>query len=378
MRSLIIATSLLLVGQPGNAAVENGQIRGDHPPAVKQAEAAPEAGLVVDREVTLKGSLRGSLDVRWSGGSTLLLAVQGTGVVEIPATQSDPVQVRITVDGQDSWNTSRVAVAGDYVVFASELFVYGWKGRRGEVSLERSPFFEAIGDLDAQGDHFAVLGLHRDSDRILAPKGIIAWIGRVGDASGSPTPILASTSGPGAVLMDNCPTFGIGGVRFLPDGSLLVVPGAEPGAFRLSASGELLDTWDLDSLGIGADCSFGTDKALLYGRDPHARWGFLNKYRTVDEILIFRGKPALVVRRADEAGSRWQLVLLEPGGGSEVLNLPLASPSKYAHIRGDVLSSEIVLLVYDDTWFLAADDDLRSGTQVARLVYLRDLSPAKK
>ncbi|MDY7093300.1 MAG: hypothetical protein SX243_10060 [Acidobacteriota bacterium] len=215
-----------------------------------------------------------------------------------------------------------------------------------------SHFFEGIEDLDAFEGRYAVLGMHRGNEGVMAPRGQVAWIGPLGDVTPEPKPVLTSRSGPGAPLMDNCPFFSIGALRFLPDGSLVVVPGFEPGAYRFDKEGKLLEIWDTEALGIGADCDFDTEQRDLLSRDPHARWAYINQFRAVDEILVLDGRPVLVVRRVEGKKTLWELVTLEPYGQASRRPLPLTAESPFAHLRGDVRDGRVVFLLFDFATFL--------------------------
>jgi hypothetical protein len=306
-------------------------------------------------DAELPGFLQRAHDIRWAADSSVFLGVPRGGVFQVSLDELAKSPVRETVDGNgidNSWNTTRLAVTSEHIVFGAELFTFGWK-KRGEEKPQRvSHFFEGIEDLDAFEGRYAVLGMRRGYEGVMAPGGHIAWVGNLGDEVPEPEPVLTSRSGPGAPLMDNCPTFSIGGVRFLPDGSLVVVPGFEPGAYRFDEQGKLLEIWDTEALGIGADCDFDTEQRDLLSRDPHARWAYINQFRAVDEILVLDGRPVLVVRRVEGKQTLWELVTLEPYGRASRRPLPLTAESPFAHLRGDVRDGHVVFLLFDFAGFL--------------------------
>lgn len=364
----LLAAPLILAG--GVARADSNA----SPPARNPSELAPpELPLAVVSDFAMSSPLQRSRDVRWSSDSTILLAGPGTGVVRVPVAEPNPVLTRETVDGNErgnSWYTSHTAATTEYLVFAAEVFVFGWKERSRPGLRHASPFFEYIEDLDAFEDRYAILGLHRREDGAFAPGGNIAWTGRLSGTAAEPSSLMVSASGPGAPLATACPHYNLGALRYLPDGSLVVVPGFETGAFRFDPESKLIATWDTEALGIGADCTFSTEQELLLARDPHARWAYLKRYRTVDEILILDGRPTLVVRRVEAEGTRWELITLETEGRTSRRELPISSPSKLMHLRGDTLDDRIVLLIFDEATFLPMDDPVHKKAVPTRLVVL--------
>ncbi|MDY7093466.1 MAG: hypothetical protein SX243_10895 [Acidobacteriota bacterium] len=288
--------------------------------------------------------------------------------------------VQETWDGNASdqiFSTAHLAASEDFLVVSAPFFAFGWK-RRSAPKLEQiSTSFEGVDDIDAHEGHVAVLGVRRGSDGRVAPEGGIGWIAPLVSKPSPPRAILRSVSGSGAHPMVNCPTFGVGGIRFLPNGSVVVIPGVEAGAFHVAASGKLLTTWSTELLGIGIDCSFEVEKGNLLSRDPDARWSYLNRFRTVDEILIVNGVPQLVVRRVESGETLWELIALEPLGKTSRRRLPIESPSKLAHIRGDVRDGRVVLLVFDEATFLSPRDPRTKSAEPSRLVVLETGAEAR-
>jgi hypothetical protein len=105
------------------------------------------------------------------------------------------------------------------------------------------------------GSRFALVGSRRDAQGKFSPDGAIAWIGSLDKDLADLKPLLFDAGGPGAPSMSACCSFSLGVTRFLADGSLVVVPGVQPGIYHFDAQGKLLQTVDTVALGINTDCA---------------------------------------------------------------------------------------------------------------------------
>lgn len=324
----------------------------------------------------LPDSLRLASDLRWADAESIYLTVLQRGAVRVPLVDGRVVEdvqaVTEVKGGRDAagiWLPARVARTHEHLVVGAPVFAFGWK-KRGAGELEgRSYFLEGIEDLDARDGQVALLGLRRSDDgKTMAPEGFVAWTGTLGPELEELRPLHLSTAGPGARPVESCSNFEIGGVRYLPDGRLVVAPGAEPGVYFYSTEGKLLDVWDTEPLGVGVDCSFDDEKRDLLSRDPHARWGYLNQFRTIDEILPFDDGPGLVVRRVGEDGTRWDLLVRDAAGQAKTQPLPFTSPSKLAHVRGDLRGGRAVFLIFDSAVVLPPNDPVGKSSQDPRLL----------
>jgi hypothetical protein len=92
--------------------------------------------------------------------------------------------------------------------------------------------------------------MRADEQPNFSPDGAIAWIGSLDKRLSDPRAAAFSTTGPGAAAMMACGGFGLGYVRLLADGSLLMIPGIQPKAELFDASGEPELAWDTAALGI--------------------------------------------------------------------------------------------------------------------------------
>jgi hypothetical protein len=108
---------------------------------------------------------------------------------------------------------------------------------------------------------------------------------------------------------------------------------------------------------------------LLFNSDVHSRLDYVNRFVTVDEALPTAQGPALLIRTTDGKGTRWTMALLGDDGSVRTLEVPIRSPSRRAHLRGDVFGDRILLLLRE---FLPERGKQRETTE---LIELRLSSP---
>jgi len=301
----------------------------------------------------LSGPLAGAGDLRYGAGPWLYLAAPHEGVFKIEAARGDigpPIKLLGARNGAgELWLTSRIGRSERATAVAAAAF-QGF-GLGAEFTGEPVRFgLEGIEDLDLQGSRVAVTGLMRsETEGAFAPDGAVAWVLDLAAAAKELRPVAWAFTGPGASAFNRCLFFEISAIRFLPDGTLMFVPGAEPGAFLLDPSSGFKTTasWDLAGLQIGADCTFGDADHIRFARDPTARWAWLNRFETVEEVLPLRPGPVLVTRRASSSGTDFRAVHLLPEGKVRIESLPIRSTSPLAHVRGDVRGDEVALVVYE-------------------------------
>ena len=223
----------------------------------------------------------------------------------------------------------------------------GRQGMTGQLGTWGSPDEAPISffnDIDVHGRELAILGLMR-SDTGMSPDGAIAWIGELQDSAIALHPIAYSKAGKGARPFDRCSGFAVGKVRFLDDGRLILVPGAEPGIDLYSRDGRLQRTWDSVALGLDLRCDFDERTMLRYNSDVQARLDYINRFDTVDEVLPTSDGPALLIRSANEGGTNWRIVLLGEDGLTQVVTVPIHSQSRRARLRGDVFGDHLLLIL---------------------------------
>ncbi len=325
---------------------------GDRPveAAAASLEAAP-ARLI--SSAGLAAPLAGAVDLRIGSEETVYLASPREGVFRSAFEGGElGAAARVIAPGRGAdqvWLTSRLARSERYAAIAADLFravVLGadYSGSARAIDLE------AFEDLDLHGAQLAFTGLARgDRGASMSPDGAVAWVANLADSKLEPRAVAWAFSGAGASAFSNCMAFSISAIRFLADGRLLFVPGAEPGAFLLDPEQgyRTVASWDTRALGIGPDCAISDEKAQLLARDPLVRWDWLNRFETVEEILPLAAGPVLVTRRVTSRGTEFRAVRLLAGGATESEPLPVSSSSRFAHLRGDVRGGEALLVTYE-------------------------------
>jgi hypothetical protein len=222
----------------------------------------------------------------------------------------------------------------------------GWAPLAGTGKVERKAL-RAVMDIDARGDTAAILGADSGPVQSLERAGTILWTGSLSKSLADMRPVMKGRSKPGGKDMARCSILQTGAIRYMQDGSLVVVPGVEPGVYRYGADGKLLQTWDTEPLGIVDDCLIPENDLLLVARDFGERIKWYASRVIVDEVLPLRSGPALVLRRVEKGVTRWDLVTLPYKGKSERMALPLTMATPRAHVRGDVRGDQLLLLMWD-------------------------------
>lgn len=330
----------------------------------------------------LDGSLRLASDVRFLDQHTLMLASRKFGVAKVHYEgRGVRVEEMILPEGAGGIVLAEhLGVSADHFAAASPASQLIWMERRaggatGMLGTWGSPkapisFFE---DIDVQGDRLAILGLMR-SDTGMSPDGAVAWQGTMppkGEVELKP--LVYSLNGPGARPFARCSTFEVGKIRFLPDGRLLVVPGAEPGAFLYSASGKLERTWDTVRMGLDLRCDFDDTTSRVFASDGTARLAYIDQFVTVDEILPTALGPALMIRSVKDKKTSWRMVLLLDDGSTQEIDTHLSSSAAFAYLRGDVLGNRVVLLLRSYSYW---EDN--PGTEILEMELHPGLTPGLK
>jgi hypothetical protein len=338
MKRLLGLALLALAGVAGSGASPGPEGKATFP-----------AGLRILSDRTLPPVLRAAMEVRWASDSSVLLALGRSGVMEVPL-EVEGVPVRTVVEGEKGpkgfWFSSRLGVSSRFLVVGASIRTLLWQ--KWPASPRQEAVFEFIEDLDVQADRLLVLGARKDAQERFAPDSVIAWIGSLSRDLSDLRPVQVSVAGPGARPMANCGTFEMGAVRFLPDGSFVVIPGVEPGIFLYQPGGTLSRTWDTAAIGLDTDCGSLDDKQhLRLAAQPEPRFAWLNQRRTVDDVLPLPEGAGLLVRSVREGRANWQLVLLGADGAVTRLEISIAGNGPTSHLRGDVRQGRIVLLMYD-------------------------------
>jgi hypothetical protein len=251
---------------------------------------------------------------------------------------------------------NRVAVSADHLIVAGHSDHLAWrsleKAEDGRTLFTRKEFGTTIA-FDLFGDKAVILGNPWVGVGPVPPG--IVWMGSVSQELADLRPVLRDAAEEaGAPERDwylfRCPALALGGVRFLSDGSFLVVPGFQPGATIYSANGQRARTWTSKQLGITTDDCKGLTRSesgvLQTQPDRASRW--LAQHRVLEDILPLPQGPALVVRyRGADAKIHRELRLLRLAGGIESYAIPIEDDRGLGRIKGDVRDGKIVLLLYE-------------------------------
>jgi hypothetical protein len=311
------------------------------------ASAPPALRILSDTE--LPATLQKAHDVRWASETSVYLALLDDGVVEAGlAPPAPPPKVVVPAREQPGgfWNSVFIGASPEYLAVTGSVFSVTW--RRIGSSERQEKDFEFVHDLDVSGTRLALVGARRGDKRSFSPDGAIAWVGSLDKALADLKPLVFDATGAGAANMAACGSFDLGAVRFLADGSILVVPGVQPGAYRFSGEGKLLRAWDTVELGVDTDCaSLDSKQARRLAVDYPQRLAWINQRRVVDDILPLPSAPGLLIRTVEQGVASWTLKLLLSDGAVRTLAVPIHGTNSFVHLRGDIRGDRLIFLLSD-------------------------------
>jgi hypothetical protein len=336
----------LITFLPAGAANPPAQA-GKAAPVATGAMPSPGPALRILSDTVLGEPLRLALDVRWMSDHSVALAVLKGGVVEYNLDGKTPIKQLLPGDvepGRSGYG-QEVAVSSRYLAAGAWLQSITWHSL--DSAVRKEEVFDCIHDIDVGGSQAAVVGVRRDSQGKFSPDGAIAWIGSLDKDLADLKPLLFDAGGPGAPSMGACCGFHLGVTRFLADGSLVVVPGIQPGIYHFNSQGKLLQTLDTVALGTDTDCArIGKEMVSPMGRDPSLRMAWINERRIVDDVLPLPAGPGLLIRSIQQGQVRWALKVLHPDGSVGVYDIPVDAPNLFAHLKGDFREGRLVLLLW--------------------------------
>ncbi|HEX2255063.1 MAG TPA: hypothetical protein VHQ65_17485 [Thermoanaerobaculia bacterium] len=314
---------------------------------------APAVCLRLVSKSTLPASAGAAQDVRWvRAPDRVALSLGAGGVVEYvweaEALESPPLLVAGD-NGRRRFHSARLGLSEEYVVSGAPFFVLHWRARTSSL-VNTSPAelqLDLVADLDVHGEQVAVLGARRGPEGRFAPGDEVLWTGSLASGLSSLSPRLRA-SGDAARTMGTCGIFDVGVLRYLPDGTLLVLQGVEAGLVRLAADGQRLQSWDTDIVGIETTCGIAEEERgsfLGSGTIRHLFW--INQRRIAEDIVPLPGGFGVLVRRWENGATRWSLVPVIAGMAGVAVDLPVTDPSPFAHLRADARGPNLVLLVFE-------------------------------
>jgi hypothetical protein len=316
-------------------------------PSTSVTKTSPQALHILSDKVLGESLLRSAVDVRWASNQSVVLALRKNGVVEYNLDGKSAPKSMIPGEGAPGgfWDSHHVGISSQYLVAGSWLFTMTWRPLASAVRQEEA--FDGIHDLDVHQNRVAVVGARRNAQGDYSPDGAIAWIGSLDKNLSDLKPLIFDAKGPGAPTMGACATFFLGSTRFLSDGSLLVVPGVQPGISRFDLQGKLLQTLDTVALGIDTDCSsIGKEMGPKMAHEVPLRLAWINARRIVDDVLPLPAGPGLLIRRVQQGEVRWMLKVLHPDGRVVVYDVPVHAENAFSHLKGDVRAGRLILLLW--------------------------------
>lgn len=329
----LLSTGLLFLG--GSLSAQT-PARSPSPPALR---------ILSDRE--LPPALSPAADIRWASDTSVYLALTKSGTAEVSLEPLAGKVEKVILGAQEPggfWGCSRLGASQDYLVAAGPAFSLTWRKRTDPLRKEMA--FDGIEDIDVGGRRLAVLGARRDDKGRFAPEGAIAWVGSLDRDLTDLRPVLLDQRGEGAPNLSACGNFELGAVRFLQDGTLLVVPGFQAGAYLYDAGGRLIRTWDTAALGLDNDCPSLTREQVDQLRFPDPRVAWLNQRHTLEDILPLPHGPGLLIRSVSQGRPSWTLKVLErDGSGHTTFAVPIPPVSDLSHLRSDIRGHRIVFLL---------------------------------
>jgi hypothetical protein len=315
-------------------------------PSTAATKPSPQA-LRILSDMALEAPLKNATDVRWANGHSVVLALRKDGVVEYDLDGKSSPKKMISGEGTPGgfWDSHHIGISSRYLVVGAWLFTMTWRPL--DSAMRNEEAFDGIHDLDVYQNRVAVVGARRNAEGDYAPDGAIAWIGSLDKNLSDLKPLIFDAGGAGAPNMGSCASFFLGAVRFLTDGSLVVVPGVQPGIDRFDPQGKLIKTLDTVALGIDTDCSsIGKDMSAKMAHDVPRRLAWINQRRTVDDILPLPAGPGLLIRSVQQGEVRWMLKVLYPDGKVAVYDVPIHAQNAFSHLKGDFRQGRLVLLLW--------------------------------
>lgn len=313
--------------------------------------------LVLLQQIPLPPAHSVPTDIRWASDSSVYISWDRDGVAEVGLDGTKrhlPVPDLKTLNGgaRGGINHYRhLAVSPTTLTVASPNWGVVWRPIQanpdGTVNFQ-SRKLPLAQDLDVSGDRILWMGNVEDQDEeVFAAKGDVAWVGTLSSKIADLKPVLYDLGGAGAPNYFNCRTHTVGAVRFLADGSFLLVPGFQDGIHLYDAAGRQVRTWTNQQVGIDThpDCpKMSKEEANKFAVDEIVWQTWLNRHHVVDDILPLPQGPGLLVRSWGPDGqAHWTLKVLQ-AGTITTYTVPLTGHRPSDRLQGDVRNGKIVLL----------------------------------
>lgn len=288
------------------------------------------------REVLPLPSVMGSyaLDVAWESPRTLLIATD-RGVFRFSTTDRKATSLISGAPLPDGLpDPSAISTDGATLVAAS-MHAYGGYSLRirdQKRLIAQRTLTMLVSDVAVHGKRACVIGCATATNE--STVNAIAFCGAPNDAWGDYKPLHRLHNGDDALKAFSTAAWGLtGSIAAGEDGSIHVVTAAEPGVYRYSPSGELIEV-----LGRSLDqfvVNVSPDVLRRFATDMQNRYRLLmNPQPIIDDLVVTTRGPALIIRVADKDKIRWELMWpLRDGGGSPPLRLGIERFGPFGHMR---------------------------------------------
>lgn len=292
--------------------------------------------------VELPEELSGAMDVRWSSTESLIVGVRDRGIYDWkPGARTAR---RIARSTSPPYDYGRVAYSGSGIVFSSALFGF-FRLEEGRPVLRGG--FMLVADLDRGESSSLVVGLRASASDNKADRyeGYLAWLV---DDDGEPRGLVPTLdAGHG---FDWCAGAELPVGRFISEDHVVVVPGAEAGAYVYDTNGHLVETLSVAELGVDEGCGVAREQMLALSNEDYAtKW--INQRSVVDEVVSDgTGAYWLFVRQVDQSRAKpvcWDLVERRLGQAHQLRRLPciVSSDNLGARLRADLRGDRLFLLL---------------------------------
>lgn len=292
-------------------------------------------------------------DIRWAGNDSVYVSWFIDGVAEVGLDGAVRRTLAPRARTLELINYSQLATSPGKLAISANTFHLAWRTvvpQKGGRFVFHPQEFRDVYDFDILGDKVLILGVDKPTPGQYAPKGEIAWTGRLseGEELEELTPVLHDLSGPGARHMYNCASYPMTAVRFFPDGSFVVAPGFQDGIHLFNSAGKQIRSWTHEEVGLDSHLGCGTmtkDQEEKLRLNEAVMAAFAKSRRLLEDVLPLPEGPGLLVRNWGKDGkAHWTLKVLRPDG-IRSYTVPVMGNRVHDRLRGDFRDGRIVLLL---------------------------------
>ena len=236
---------------------------------------AGAAGYAISSAISVPSGLDPLGEIRTATDASVFVAAAKKGTWEIFLDGKAPPRKVVAGYGEPGgfWVHALLAPSAHALVIASTFRSLTWLDRNNSRLAPPFPFKNVVDlDLNSNSRHLALLGVRRAADGTYSPDGAMAWIGSLDQQLADLKTILFAKSGLGNQAMNLCHFLELGKVRYLADGTLLVILGVEGGGYLFSPVGRLLRTWEARDLGLEDGCGLSEKQGFQLAAEWRLRY----------------------------------------------------------------------------------------------------------